>query len=65
MQGYISVAHDNLAKQINAVIKVLLLVCKRIRVVVVVGVVGFADFVDAVECVKDIEGRKVAALVVV
>lgn len=58
-------AHDNLAKQINAVIKVLLLVCKRVGVVVVVGVVGFADFVHAVECVKDIESREVAALVVV
>jgi hypothetical protein len=65
MQRYISVAHDNLAKQIKAVIKVLLLVCKRIGVVIVVGVVGFADFVHAVESVKDIKGREVAALVVV
>jgi hypothetical protein len=65
MQRYISVAHNNLAKQINAVIKMLLLVWKRIRVVVVVGVVGFADFIHAVECVKYIESREVATLVIV
>lgn len=57
--------HDHLAKQINAVIKVLLLVCKGVRIVVVVGVVGFANFVHAVKCVKDVERREVAALVVV
>jgi hypothetical protein len=65
MQRHIPMAHDYLAKQVNAVIKVLLLVCKRIRVVVVVGVVGFADLVHAVERVKDIKRREVAALVVV
>lgn len=58
-------AHDNLAKQINAVVKVLLLDFQRIGVVIVVGVVGFADVVHAVECVKDVESREVAALVII
>lgn len=49
MERYVSVAHDNLAQQINAVIKVLLLVCKGIGVVVIVGVIRFADFVYAVK----------------
>lgn len=58
-------AHNNLAKQINAVIKVLMLVRKRVGVMVVVGVVGFADFVHAVKCVKYIESREVAALAII
>ena len=58
-------AHDNLAKQVDAMVKVLLLVCKRIGVMVVVGVVGFADLVYAVECVEDIESREVTTLFVV
>lgn len=58
-------AHDNLAEQINTVVKVLLLVRKRIGVVVVAGVVGFSEFVYAVECVKDVESRKIAALFVI
>lgn len=65
MQRYISVAHDKLAKQINTVIIVFLLLSKRIGLMVVVGVVGFFDFVHAVECVNDVECREVAALVVV
>jgi len=65
MQRHVSVAHDNLAEQIDAVIKVLLLVCEGVRVVVVVGVVGLANLVHAVQRVEDVEGREVAALVVV
>ncbi|OAQ59695.1 hypothetical protein VFPPC_16850 [Pochonia chlamydosporia 170] len=65
VQRYIPMTHDHLAKQINAVVKVLLLVRKWVRIVVVVGVVGFANFVHAVQCVKDIQSREVAALVVI
>jgi hypothetical protein len=65
MQRYIPVTHDNLANQINTVIKVFLLICERIGVVVEVGVVGFADLVHAVKRVKDVESHKVAALIVV
>lgn len=57
-------AHDDLAKEVDAVVKVVLLVLDRVRVVVVVRVVGFADLVHAVQRVEDVEAREVAALLV-
>ncbi len=47
-------AHESLAQQVDAVVKVLSLLRHRIRVLVVIGVVGFADVVYAVEGMVDV-----------
>ena len=53
-------AHDDLAKKVDAMVKVLMLVGNGVRIVIVVGVVGLANLVDAVKRVKDVESHKVA-----
>jgi hypothetical protein len=64
VQGDIPVAHDDLAKKVDAMVKVLMLVGNGVRIVIVVGVVGLANLVDAVKRVKDVESRKVAPCVI-
>jgi hypothetical protein len=64
MQRCISVTHKVLAKQVNAVIEVLLLDFHGIGIVVIVGVVSLADEVDTMEVVEDVEDDEKAALVV-
>ena len=60
MQGDVTVTHDDLAKEVDAMVKVLLLIGDGVWVVVVVRVVGLADFVDAVKGVEHVESREVA-----
>lgn len=54
VQRHVPMAHESLAQQVDAVVKVLSLLRHRIRVLVVIGVVGFADVVYAVEGMVDV-----------
>lgn len=65
MESDISVTHNHLSEEVDAVVEMIHLISEGVGIMVIVRIIRLADFVYAMKRVKDVKGRKITALFVI